>query len=473
MIVCLGAAASIAILILSLLDMGVAITARPVMIALAVDVALVVVPLCLLGSGKGDYSVFVRVGCIALASMMLFLNLIVSTMVGETSDFIIAHTGITSQGAIEYSVVAQRKAGIELSPQNSVRAGIWNADASKRDAARETQKLADATFTEYDNIEVLIEATEDDDLDIAIVQTALLNPYSEYFPESYDNLEVLTTFRAGSNTSGNPASNARVDITKPFAIYISGIDESGPIAEVSSGRSDANMIVLIDPEHYKVMLVNTPRDYYVQLHGTTGNKDKLTHAGVYGIDMSKKTLEDLYGIPIDYVVRANFDTLFYLVDAMGGIIVDNPTSFSIWGTYFEEGKIWMSGHHALLYARARKGSGLEGGDMDRGENQQRVVEAIIDRLTSPSVVIHYLDILKAISGTFETNIPKDVIMQLFNRQITLGGSWDIEKRSATGTFAQRPTYSMGAQELSVIIPDEVALDELRSEMREFMLGRSD
>jgi len=237
----------------------------------------------------------------------------------------------------------------------------------------------------------------------------------------------------------------------------------------TSGRSDANMIILIDPEHYKVLLINTPRDFYVQLHGTTGYRDKLSHSGIYGIEMGEQTLEDLYGLNIDYHVLLNFDTLIRLVDAVGGINVYNPTAFSIWGNSYGEGSIYLTGDYALMYARARKT--LAHGDNDRGENQQRVIEAIISRLTKPEVVIHYKSVVKALSGTFSSNIPPKVITQLFSRQISLGGNWTVEKMSVTGTDAQRPTYSMGGdRELSVTIPDENSLEEVRAAIRDFMLG---
>jgi len=466
LIICFGAAISVTLLVMTMADMGISITSGPFLLAILADLGLVALPTWLILTGRINYGGVVRFGAFALAGLMLFLNIFITSYLNVTNDFLSDQYNLSKGGFVEYSIVAQRSANIELPAKSVIRAGIQSSDACKNEATQETKKLTPASFTEYDNLSELIEATEEKTLDIAVVQSGVLTAFAEYFPDSYEKLDVLTRFKAGSE--GSNTTSGRVDITKPFAIYISGIDDYGLINE-TSGRSDANMIILVDPEHYKILLINTPRDYYVQLHGTTGYRDKLSHSGIYGIEMGEQTLEDLYDLNIDYHVLLNFDTLIRLVDAMGGINVYNPSAFSLWGTSYAEGNIYLTGDYALMYARARKT--LSGGDNDRGENQQRVIEAIISRLTKPDVVIHYKSVIKALSGTFSSNIPPKVITQLFSRQISLGGNWTIERISATGTNAQRPTYSMGGdRELSVIIPDENALEEIRATIREFMRG---
>ena len=466
LLVCLGAIASIAIIILNLVDLGISLSLKPVLLLLLVDAGLIALPFYLLGTGKVDYSSLMRICCIGIAGIMIFLNLFVSSYLSATTEFFDS-MGESSQGYIEYSVVAQRAAGIELPTKKQVRAGIQSTDICKKEAEQETKKLVAANFEEYENLADMIGATEDKALDIAVVQSSMLTAYKEYFPDSYKKLSVLSTFSAGSEKAKAQASNPKIDISKPFIIYVSGIDGYGPIDD-SSGRSDANMLILIDPERYKILLVNTPRDYYVQLHGTTGYRDKLAHAAVYGIDMSEQTLQDLYDININYHVLIDFDTVIRLIDAMGGVNVDNPVGFSIWGNYYREGTLWLMGDYALMYMRARKG--LENGDNDRGENQQRVIEALVKRMTKPEVVILYKDVLTAVTGYVSTNIPPKLITQMFSRQISIGGDWTIEKIHVTGRNSQQPTYSMGEQELSVIIPDEDSLAEAREAIRDFMKG---
>ena len=468
MIVCIGAATTVFITILNLINMGFDLTSGPFLLLVLADAALVAVPIIIIGLGKTDRNFVLRVVCMALAGLMFFLNIFISSYLSITNDFLDDQFFTYKQkGTVQYSIVAQRSATVELDKGRSVRAGIQSTDNNKTEAEQETKRLAAASFTEFENLSEMIGATEDEAVDIAVVQSALLDSYKEVFPDSYENLDVLTTFMAGTKAS-QASESVTVDITKPFAIYVSGSDVFGDINQVA--RSDVNILVLIDPEHYKMMLINTPRDYYVQLHGTSGYKDKLTHAGLMGVDVSEATMEDLYGLEIDYHVRMNFDTLVNLVDAMGGIVVDNPVAFSIWGNSYGEGEIYLTGDYALMYVRARKG--LAHGDYDRGENQQRVIEALVARITSPTVVTHYVDIINALGGTFSSNIPKKAITQLFSRQITLGGDWSIEKMSASGFDDKRPTYSMGDLPLDVVIPDESSLEDIRAAIRDFMLDPS-
>jgi len=367
LLICICAAVSIGLVILNLVNMGFPLTTMPFLLIVIADIALVVLAFYLVLSGKAVYRVSARIGCFALAALLIFLNLFMSSNLSVTDDFLNKQYD-ESQGDASYSGAAPRSPG------------------------------------------------------------------------------------------------ASVDITKPFSIYVSGADNSGDINQ--AGRSDVNMLIFVDPAHYKILLINTPRDYYVRLHGTTGYLDKLTHAGVYGIDMSEETLQDLYSFNIDYHVRVNFDTLPKLVDAMGGIVVDNPTAFNLWGNSFAEGEIYLDGGYALLYCRER--DDLAAGDNDRGANQQRVIEAIISRVTKPNVVVHYKDIIQALSGSFRSNIPPAVITQLFGRQISLGGHWTIEKLAAIGTNSKQPTYTMGDKPLDVIIPDQNSVDEISAAIHNFL-----
>jgi anionic cell wall polymer biosynthesis LytR-Cps2A-Psr (LCP) family protein len=182
--------------------------------------------------------------------------------------------------------------------------------------------------------------------------------------------------------------------------------------------------------------------------------------------MSTRTVEDIYDIKVNYQALANFDTIVKLVDIMGGIVVDNPTTFGLWEHGFKEGPIWLDGYNALLFSRARKS--LENGDVDRVANQQIVIQGIFNRITNPEIVIHYADILDTMTDYFRTNIPPVIITQLFSRQIALGGDWTIEKMVAQGTPAKMPTYSMGDMELDVLIPDEQSVEDIHKAISDFM-----
>lgn len=240
--------------------------------------------------------------------------------------------------------------------------------------------------------------------------------------------------------------NSDLDVTKEaFNIVISGIDTYGPVSTVS--RSDVNMIVTVNPSVKEILLTSIPRDYYVKL-ASFGAYDKLTHAGVFGVEESKTTLEDLFGIDIDYYVKVNFTSLITIVDALDGITVDNPRAFKS----FPAGKIQLDGSEALSFSRERYS--FSDGDNERVKNQQRVLIGIINKLMSPSVVKNYSDVLDAISGCFVTDMTSKEIQSLIQLQISDMSSWDIEMISVTGTGSTSTVcYAMPGYSLYVMKPN--------------------
>ena len=251
------------------------------------------------------------------------------------------------------------------------------------------------------------------------------------------------------------------DVTnQPFTVYISGIDSYGSIATVS--RSDVNMVATINPKTKQVLLISVPRDYYVQLRGTTGYKDKLTHAGLYGVETSVGTLEDLLDVDINYYARVNFSSLEQIVDALGGVDVYSKYSFTsskaTGGTYyFTEGYNHMNGKQALSFSRERKA--LPGGDRARGINQQAVIDGIIRKATSPAIITGYSKILNSLKGTFQTNMSDNDIQKLIKMQLNDMASWNITSYSLDGTDGSGYTYSYPTQELYVMNPIEETVTE--------------
>ena len=251
------------------------------------------------------------------------------------------------------------------------------------------------------------------------------------------------------------------DVTnQPFTVYISGIDSYGSIATVS--RSDVNMVATINPTTKQVLLISIPRDYYVQLRGTTGYKDKLTHAGLYGVETSVGTLEDLLDVDINYYARVNFSSLEQIVDALGGVDVYSKYTFTsskaTGGTYyFTEGYNHMNGKQALSFSRERKA--LPGGDRARGINQQAVIDGIIRKATSPAIITGYSKILSSLNGTFQTNMSDNDIQKLIKMQLNDMASWNITSYSLDGTDGSGYTYSYPTQELYVMNPIEETVTE--------------
>ena len=259
----------------------------------------------------------------------------------------------------------------------------------------------------------------------------------------------------------------RVDVTKdPFNVYISGIDTSGSIGTVA--RSDVNMIMTVNPETKQILLTSIPRDMYLPLH-TYGANDKLTHSGIYGIQETTSTVEDWLGIDINYYLRVNFTTLTDVVDAIDGIDVESTYSFSssVSSYSYSAGMNHLDGEAALYFARERKS--LPGGDNERIKNQQRVLTAIIDKMTSSTVILtKYTQLLEAVGDKMQTSLEESDISAIVKAQIKDMGSWEIISNSISGNGTMAETYSMAGRKLSVVIPDEESVIEAQKQISQIM-----
>lgn len=259
---------------------------------------------------------------------------------------------------------------------------------------------------------------------------------------------------------------------KPFSIYISGIDTYGPIATRS--RSDVNIIMTINPVTHEIVLTSIPRDYYVQLHGTTGLKDKLTHAGVYGINKSIQTIEDLLDMDINYYIRVNFNTLISVVDVIGGITVDSDIAFKArtnGNCYFTKGLNAIDGACALAFSRERYA--YLTGDRHRGQNQQQVITKIIDKLSSSKTLISkYSDILKTLEGSFQTNMETEKIYSLIKLQLDDMPKWNVNSISLDGKGSMTYTHSYPKQKLYVMVPNESTITTAKKTIDAIVEGKT-
>lgn len=238
-----------------------------------------------------------------------------------------------------------------------------------------------------------------------------------------------------------------------FSMYISGIDTYGSVSAKS--RSDVNIIATVNLDTRQVLLVSTPRDYFVPLTISNGIPDKLTHAGIYGVDVSMGTLEMLYNTDIDYYFRVNFSGFSKIIDALGGVTVYSDYSFSsVRGHYYSKGENHLNGDEALAFARERKA--FSDGDRQRGKNQMAVIKAVIDKAMSPAILTGYADLMESVAGNFETSMPYDLIAELVRDQLENGGSWNVVTTSVTGSDSSGYTYSAG--NAYVMIPDQATVD---------------
>ena len=261
-------------------------------------------------------------------------------------------------------------------------------------------------------------------------------------------------------------------MNKPFTLYLSGID-TRENAMPSRSLSDVNMFIVVNPETRKILMVNIPRDYYVQLHGTKGLRDKLTHAGILGgINLSKATVEDILDTKADYYVRVNFNSVVKLVDAIGGITVNSDVNYSFrcWtdkSCLFKPGDNKVDGKCALAFARERHA--YKSGDRHRGENQQQVIKLVVDKLSSSKNLIqNYDEILKALEGTFESNLSTENITSVVQFQINDMRSWEFITSNLDGTGGNEPTYSYPNSQLSVMFPKQQTIEDAKEKIKEVL-----
>ena len=266
-------------------------------------------------------------------------------------------------------------------------------------------------------------------------------------------------------------SGPKINKGDSFNIYVSGIDTYGPINEVS--RSDVNIILTVNTKTKKVLITTTPRDSYVPIAlGGNDQKDKLTHAGLYGVDASIKTLENLYNIDLNYYVRLNFTSFLKLIDYLGGVDVDNDKAFTAKhnGQYYAAGRIHLNANQALGFVRERYA--LSDGDRDRGRNQQKVITAIIRKLTSAEALTNFNDILQGIQDSIQTNMPFVTMMNLVNSQLETGGLYSVESTDLTGVGSMDlPSYAMPNSKLYMMEVDENKLQSIKDAMKAIMEGR--
>ncbi len=262
---------------------------------------------------------------------------------------------------------------------------------------------------------------------------------------------------------GSKNSAQTTDITKPYVIYISGIDTYGKVSTVS--RSDVNILMVVNPKSHQILLVNTPRDFYVQLHGTTGVRDKLTHAGIYGPEMSKNTMQDLYNTHINYYLRINFTSLTKIIDTLGGVNVYSDYAFTAGKYHFVKGYNKMDGQAALAFARDRHD--FADGDRTRGKNQQKVIEAIIAKTNSPQTLVKYRSLLNSLEGSFQTNASSKDVSAILNQQASGLGGWQTKSISVTGTDSHNVTYSMPGVQLYVMEPNVASVNSAKAQIQAY------
>lgn len=313
---------------------------------------------------------------------------------------------------------------------------------------------------EYKTIYTLYEDLINKKIQSIILDESYIDLLETDYKDILENTRIIYSFDITKEINNKEQTKE----LKPINIYISGSDSRSGLIE-SSSRTDVNMIMTINPKERKILLTSIPRDYYVRLHGTSGYKDKLTHSGIYGIEMSKHTLEDLFNIKIDYTIKVGFQSVIDIVDLIDGIDIISDSTFTTHckdggaeQTNIKEGLNHLTGPQALSYARERYAY-IEG-DNHRIQNQQQVLEAIItSSFKSKNVVKQYKEFLESFKNLYRTDIPDSLIKKYIKNQLEDNKPWTIEKQVVTGTGASNITYSMPGRYLYVMIPDDKSVEK--------------
>lgn len=298
----------------------------------------------------------------------------------------------------------------------------------------------------------------DKEVDAAVYRESYGSVLEEVIDSYADRIRVVENYEIRTEMEYES-----VEPGEPFNLLISGIDVKGDISQAS--RSDVNIIVTINPKTKKILMTTTPRDYYVEIpEVSNGMRDKLTHAGIYGEDASIRTLENLYGIDITYYVRVNFTTLIDIVDAIDGVDVWSDYEFECFTdskVYINKGWNHLNGRQALAFCRERYS--FPDGDNQRGKDQEAVLKAIIEKVTSPALIVNASALLDSMKGSFQTDLPESKIAELINQQLSEGTDWIILRQAAdSGGGGMEQTYSAGLA--SVTWPDEYSVKKNKARM---------
>lgn len=279
---------------------------------------------------------------------------------------------------------------------------------------------------------------------------------------------ALDQIAVGEESGKYEQAHERNVTEEPFHVYISGIDVYGDIKKES--RSDVNLIATVNPKTHKILLTTTPRDYYVTIPGVSdGQRDKLTHAGIYGIDTSIATLENLYGIEIPFYVRVNFTSVEEIVDVLGGVDVESELAFTTGkesGQIVEvkKGKNHFNGKEALAFVRERKA--LAAGDNQRGKNQQALLTGLIKSTMSPKILFHANGMINSVAGNADTNMSEKQMKALIRMQLDSLDGWKIESVAASGDDSGKQNcYSYKGGPLYVTVPDERSVEGIKEKMK--------
>lgn len=454
-----------------------------IVIAVLVEIILLIVSAMLSFMdvrGKRKKTVIVRRVIAAILSViMLSVSIFSYLFMGKLGDTI---NNISSRGVSTTTVGVYVRAydhADDISKTKNYLFGYSTAfdKANTKDALKAIEKEIgkNPDTLEYDDIMKMVQGLYDGDNDAIVLSESYAAIVADQDPSFNTETKLIYEYKVVNKL--NPIKKTDGDVNK-FVFYLSGSDTRNRMLDVS--RSDVNILMVVNTKTKEILLVNTPRDYYVPISiSASGKCDKLTHCGIYGIECSMDTLADLYDCDVDYYAQINFTGFATLIDAIGGVTVNSDTAFCnshdnplLDGTSMSVsvGPNDFNGAQALAFARERMN--VPGGDNDRGKNQMKVISAVVDKMSVSTILSNYSDILDSLEGMFITNMSSDDINKLVKMQLEDMASWSVHSFAVDGTPGSSTTYSMPGTNAYVTYPNQDSVDQASKLISKVLKGKT-
>lgn len=421
-----------------------------------------------------------KIICVVITLVLIFGSCMGGYYISKTGSLLTNITNVTKHAKNTVSVVVKQSSDIKNKSQlNGLSVGTLRTIGTQGSSKALTELSKDGIVmnqSEYDSLSAMLEAFYNGEVDSIIINESSRSQILDM--ESYADFDnntrvVYQTYYKVENTD---KANAVSDITsKPFNVLISGSDTRGGFDE--NGRSDVIMVATINPKTSTILLTSVPRDFYVTTTCDAtdgcmqGALDKITHTGIHGTNTTKRTVEQLLGIEINYTFKVGFDTVTDLVDALGGVDVYVEPGYAVTTSTFSvhEGTNHLDGEHALAYARERYS--YTEGDRQRTKNQQQVLMGIVNEATKPSVITKYASIMDAMANTFSTTMSNDEITSLIKYQINNNPKWKMEQYMVDGTGDTLMCAELG-DAASVMVPDQSTVKLAKDKINAVLAGKS-
>ena len=350
-----------------------------------------------------------------------------------------------------------------------------NKNANQKQSRPDLLKtsLEETSLKTYDNLLALTTAltspkTTNDKLQTIFLGHTYLDALKDNNETAYNKLQILADVEI-KVTPKHVETTAHASLDSPFTIYLSGIDNRDHTLPFAA-RSDVNLIMVVNPAKHKILLLNTPRDFYVPL-AMNGKLDKLTHAGLYGVNESIHTLENFYGIKFNYYARINFDATSTIIDQLSGVDIHIPYVVNTYHghRHYEPGNYHLNGDEALDFARERVSISWAGGDRERGRNQEKIITALLQKLQQDKTNLTKLDqIFNSIAKNIQTNFTPDDLKYLVQKQLTNFSNWQIESIDVDGKADITSTYTYPEPKHFVWHPYQDSVDKAKTKLQEYL-----